>query len=115
MMRLCKCGAIVKGRCPTCSKQPRQGKTAERGYDNRWTELSKRKRANDPLCERCLGEGKVTAASEVHHIEKIADRPDLRLAWDNLMSVCHECHKVLDGAGYATMAAQTGGVDNVPT
>lgn len=99
-MRLCRCGAIVKGRCSTCSK-PRQSKTAERGYDNRWTELSKRKRASDPLCERCLDNGKVTAASEVHHIRKIADRPDLRLDWDNLMSVCHECHRELDGVGNA--------------
>ena len=101
VLRLCKCGALVNGKCPTCHpyRQHRTQTTAERGYDDRWRRLSERKRAADPLCERCLDEGNTTPATEVHHIHKISDAPHLRLAWDNLMSVCVACHKVLDAEG----------------
>ena len=94
--RLCRCGDIVEGKCPRCRPGEHSKKTADRGYDNQWTELSKRYRANNPLCERCFGMGKTTAASEVHHIQKISDAPHLRLDADNLMAVCGECHKELD-------------------
>ena len=38
----------------------------------------------------------VTAATEVHHIVKIKDRPELRLEWSNLMSVCRDCHERIE-------------------
>jgi 5-methylcytosine-specific restriction endonuclease McrA len=94
-MRLCRCGAIVKSRCSRCDAQT-GGTTAERGYDNRWRELSERKRKVDPLCEQCDAEGRTTAASEVHHIRSIRLAPQLRLEWSNLMSVCADCHKRIE-------------------
>jgi 5-methylcytosine-specific restriction endonuclease McrA len=91
-----RCGALVpsKQRCPNCYKPSK--KTAEYGYDNRWTKLSKSKRIVDPLCEECERQGKVTPATEVHHIKPIATHPELRLDWDNLMSICRDCHDKLE-------------------
>lgn len=96
MPRVCRCGDIVEDKCPKCQPRPKQGKTAERGYDNRWRVLSERKRAVDPLCERCLDEGRTRPARHVHHIQPIATHPELRLVWDNLMSVCIKCHEELE-------------------
>jgi len=41
--------------------------------------------------------GRVTIAEDVHHIKPIRTHPELRLVWDNLMSVCRECHKIIEG------------------
>jgi hypothetical protein len=37
-LRACRCGAAVRGRCPTCTKQQDQvrGTAARRGYDQHW-------------------------------------------------------------------------------
>jgi predicted HNH restriction endonuclease len=35
-------------------------------------------------------------ASQVHHIEGLAARPDLAYTWSNLMSVCTRCHALLE-------------------
>lgn len=100
MPKLCKCGAIVEKVCTKCYP-PRQHKatTAERGYDHQWRVTSERKRALDPLCENCLTKDRITPATEVHHIQPIADAPWLRLEWFNLMSVCRQCHEELEPGG----------------
>ena len=36
--------------------------------------------------------GRVTPATMVHHIVTIEERPDLRLVWENIMSLCLDCH-----------------------
>ena len=94
-MRLCRCGAIVDDRCPRCDIANTQT-TVERGYDYRWKRLSERKRIADPLCEECVRMGRTTPATEVHHIHRIQDAPQLRLTWANLMSVCRACHERLE-------------------
>lgn len=45
------------------------------------------------VCNRCW------PATEVHHIIKIAARPDLRLDQENLMSLCKSCHGRRTGRG----------------
>jgi 5-methylcytosine-specific restriction endonuclease McrA len=52
-----------------------------------------------PLCEDCSGRGTVEAATEVHHIEKVRRRPELRLAWGNLMPLCDGCHNARTARG----------------
>lgn len=95
--RVCRCGAIVEGKCQTCYRPPQHNKTtAQRGYGWDWQQLSLRKRAVDPLCENCLDSGLSVPATEVHHIKPIATHPELRLVWDNLMSVCNACHKEIE-------------------
>lgn len=64
----------------------------------RWREMRRRKLSAQPLCERCLSEGRLTPATEVHHIRPCEDAPtptaQLRLLFDphNLRSLCHRCH-----------------------
>lgn len=101
MPRLCRCGAIVEGRCTKCNPQQHARTTTQRGYDHAWRKLSERKRAIDPLCEHCLSLGRTTAATEVHHMQSIADAPHLRLAMGNLLSVCSDCHAILEGRSAA--------------
>lgn len=98
MPKLCKCGAIVERRCEKCYPRQHDRTTKERGYGSDWRRLSERKRAIDPLCERCADRGSVTPATEVHHVRSIASAPHLRLEISNLMSVCHACHEELEGA-----------------
>ncbi len=65
---------------------------------NRWLRLRKAKLTAQPLCERCKEEGRVTPASEVHHIVPVEDGLTLTekeaLMYDhrNLRSLCHDCH-----------------------
>lgn len=54
--------------------------------------------ASHPLCERCLAEGKVVKAEEVHHKRHLLSSKNLQemkvLAtdMDNLEALCKECH-----------------------
>lgn len=57
-----------------------------------WLLLRSVKLNNNPLCEVCLKNNKVKSAQDIHHIKDIKDRPDLRLDYSNLQSLCYECH-----------------------
>ena len=61
----------------------------------RWKDLRARKMADNPICEECERKGKTTPAKEVHHIIPFEIDYDLSLAYDydNLVSLCVECHK----------------------
>ena len=48
------------------------------------------------LCERCMGRGLITPATQVHHripltTDNLGD-PAVALSFDNLMALCDECH-----------------------
>lgn len=94
MARFCRCGALMP--CEQCSrhrpKKQREGTTGERGYDYQWQRLRARYLAHHPLCEDCDEQGMVKPASEVHHIATIADAPERRLDWANLVALCTPCH-----------------------
>ena len=64
----------------------------------RWQKLSKLKRQEHPLCEYCG-----TAGSQVHHIQGLAERPDLAYDWDNLATVCTACHSKLEAGQDLTL------------
>lgn len=64
----------------------------------KWQQL-RRLRLNDhPLCERCEEQGRVTAATEVHHVVPVENgltrQEKERLMYDyfNLRALCHDCH-----------------------
>lgn len=67
-------------------------------HTTRWLCLRRAKLSAQPLCERCSAEGRVRAATEVHHVVPVEDAlspADMRrLMFDphNLRSLCHECH-----------------------
>lgn len=65
----------------------------------RWRELRAKKLQANPLCEIHLQQGKWVAASVVHHIVEVeSGRTEeqcraLAYDWNNLQSLCRECHK----------------------
>ena len=49
------------------------------------------------LCAVCLDKGIINYEDiEVHHIERLQDRPDLLLENDNLICLCKKHHKLAD-------------------
>lgn len=64
----------------------------------RWDRVRKAKVRDCPLCEECLKIGKTTPTALVHHIkpwqlgQSEEERDYLQFDYDNLLSVCHECH-----------------------
>jgi 5-methylcytosine-specific restriction protein A len=91
--RACRCGAIVpKGqRCRRCEaeRDRQRGTSTERGYDASWRQIRGRFLRSHPMC---AWPGCGSYAKEVDHIEPIALRPDLRLSWHNLRSLCKAHH-----------------------
>lgn len=70
-------------------------KSTERGYDGHWRKLRKAYLTEHPWCQcdECQeGKLRLRAATVVHHRIEIAQRPDLRLSWDNLQSMSKPCH-----------------------
>lgn len=65
----------------------------------RWTSLRLLKLMNNPLCEVCLNKNIVTPAVEVHHMQPfmegltIEQIKYLGFSYDNLQSICNECHQ----------------------
>ncbi len=43
-------------------------------------------------CRNCRRYGRLTEATEVHHIKHLTDAPELAFNPDNLISLCHKCH-----------------------
>lgn len=80
--------------------RPRRRKSStKRGYDRQWRNVRLIKLQADPLCEDCDRNDRSTEATEVHHIRKIKDAPELRLDLDNLMSLCTPCHAIRSARG----------------
>lgn len=96
------CGGIVLAEvCDRCGPlktwnwrdDKQRGTAKQRGYDQAWRNRRAHKLRIDPLCEECEREGRVTEATQVHHIVPFASTNDrLRLAWNNLESICEACH-----------------------
>ena len=63
-----------------------------------WKSLRIKKLINTPICECCEKDGRITVATEVHHItpvESVASATQMKqlmFNYSNLMSVCHACH-----------------------
>jgi 5-methylcytosine-specific restriction protein A len=58
----------------------------------RWRKVRALKLSRDPLCQDCEEHGVVTAAQQVHHVEPLAERPDLAYVLENTRSLCTTCH-----------------------
>lgn len=70
----------------------RRGSPSRRGYDATWVKVRKFYLVLHPMCEACEKAGRVTPATEVHHIVALRDGGE-RLDHENLMAVCRECHQ----------------------
>lgn len=64
----------------------------------RWLKLRKQKLSRNPLCQDCEEEGRIVAASEVHHVipcesaMTVGEMEGLMYDYSNLRSLCHDCH-----------------------
>ena len=102
-------GAEQKKRLPWRCKNQQQAKDKATIYNSReWKELRRAKLMAQPLCEKCLADGRaacvaggwIRSAHCVHHIVPIETATTTeemrRLALDcglnGLMSLCDECH-----------------------
>ena len=54
-----------------------------------WRRLRLYKLSQTPFCEWC---NCLKVATEVHHDKEVKEFPELRLDFDNLVSVCKSCH-----------------------
>ena len=91
------CLAITKNQNGYCSQhRPPDDRpsSSQRGYDLRWAKFRRWYVDRHPLCEECQAKGIVRPMEELHHIIPVAKRPDLRLAVENIVSLCRSCHAV---------------------
>ncbi len=89
--------------CPVCGRGGRKqrqqeidvlrGNSHKRGYDHQWRKFALAYLDERPLCIDCEAEGQVRPATEVHHIQKLRDRPDLKYELSNLAGLCSDHHK----------------------
>lgn len=63
-------------------------------HKSAWRRLRKQALQRDNyLCRECLRRGKITQATEVHHIMDLETFPSLALELSNLESLCWDCHE----------------------
>jgi 5-methylcytosine-specific restriction protein A len=68
---------------------------SQRGYGARWQKWRKWYLINNPMCVDCS----IKPASEVHHIKKLTDYPELQYVNNNVMALCKSCHSIRTRAG----------------
>lgn len=81
------------------SSDARHRERQELYQSKRWKEVRKAYFQDHPLCERCLKEGRITPAHDIHHrLSPFAkgltpEEKDRRaFDWSNLMALCVDCH-----------------------
>jgi len=57
-----------------------------------WTTTRERKLYENPFCEECERWNVVSPGYYVDHIEPALERPDLRLSFSNLQTLCKTCN-----------------------
>ena len=88
---VCKVGARKKHYRYTYAESKLRSKSV-------WAKKSKQIRGDaNYLCEVCKDKGIYNYRNvEVHHIEKLRDRPDLLIEDTNLICLCKDCHRMAD-------------------
>ena len=94
-----KCGKIHNYNQP-CNIKRVFKKTKESEMRNTYAWHSKAERIKEKskyLCALCLEQGRATYDGlEVHHIDKVIDKPERLLNDDNLICLCVEHHKEVE-------------------
>jgi 5-methylcytosine-specific restriction protein A len=93
----CTCGGKrTNGVCDRCGPKKRptdqRQHAAARGYDYQWQKFREQYLAYHPLCVDCQKAGAIAGATDIHHIRKLKDRPDLKYDEGNLMPLCKMHH-----------------------
>ena len=82
--------------CEAHAKQDAKNfRTHESGkrYGTQWRKIRARYIADNPLCEMCKDDGRLTPADTVHHKRRIADGGTNES--ENLQALCSSCHSRL--------------------
>jgi 5-methylcytosine-specific restriction protein A len=99
--RISGCAELTRDRDGYCqghrkafrSTQDRhRGSAASRGYDRTWRKLRLAFITEHPLCRLCAEAGLIVAGQVVDHITPHRGVEALRLARDNLQTLCKPCH-----------------------
>jgi len=92
---------------PTINKIPKKPKVERKETDMRqlrqkayqntvWRKERENYMHEHPICEECWKKGKITPATDVHHIKSPFQNGEINwnllVSWDNLESLCKECH-----------------------
>lgn len=91
----------------TCSNHKKQRETYYRQGSKRkeaalfynsmaWKTLRLHKMTQNPFCEHCQANGVDKFAVDIHHVLKRTDYPTRALDITNLMSLCKECHTIIE-------------------
>lgn len=64
--------------------------SVRKNYGRTWKRIRDRYITAHPLCEQCQKRGKMTAATEVHHIKPLSQGGTSE--YTNLMALCTPCH-----------------------
>ncbi len=86
------CGVLVNSGERYCSQHKKQfpsGGDASH-YDRRWRKIRLAFLSKYPLCKKCQEQGRLTPATEVHHIISVANGGSD--SESNLMPLCKPCH-----------------------
>lgn len=92
------CPQLTEGRfCAGHAKQEakryeryQRDPATKKQYNRTWKRIRDRYIAAHPLCEQCKQHGRLTPASEVHHITPLSKGGDNDAS--NLMALCTPCH-----------------------
>jgi 5-methylcytosine-specific restriction enzyme A len=77
-----------------------RAKVGDPFYSSRaWRKFRARMLREQPLCQDCLARTELTEATEVHHVQKRTQRPDLAFVEANVRCLCKRCHSVRTGRG----------------
>jgi|GEM_PF-4703516 5-methylcytosine-specific restriction endonuclease McrA len=70
-----------------------QQKNIRKFYNSReWKQVRNHKIQMNPLCEHCDDKDIITPATDVDHITPLSVDFSLRTDYDNLQSLCRQCH-----------------------
>jgi len=74
------------------SIEPIPGYKKHQIYGSRWQRLRLYHLRRFPLCNRCEQEGRLEAATQVHHVHDVSQGGPLLPASSGLESLCISCH-----------------------
>jgi 5-methylcytosine-specific restriction protein A len=115
------CGELIERGARACETHERErrrevdhrrGSAAARGYGGKWRAARLAFLKRHPLCEDCLKDGTVTAATEVDHV--IPHKGDQKLFWkrSNWRALCKPCHSkktATEDGGFGNRSDRGGG------
>lgn len=86
-----------KKRVSSTRNETEMRKVRQKAYqDAKWRKERDTFLKEHPLCDDCLAKGKVTPATSIHHLKSPFKNGEINwnllYDWDNLVSLCHECH-----------------------